>query len=350
MDTQHASCHSSALLFSSCQDIYYWGLRLSWRHFVLVLAAIFLLQVVVFALLSLATRGDIVPDPSAPELLLLHFLVYSGYGTGPYACNGVANSLLLSVETLFRTVYFTIMTGLLYARFAKPIPRIRFTSHCCISLRGGLSSSHPLLCLRMANDRLESLLNTQVQLTMSITKRSEDGRFSFRLFHDLPLRRNSLPTFLLPWTVMHEITDKSPLHGLSAAEMLAAGVEIFVVVNAVDSVFGGGIWARRSYGMEDILWGRKFKDVFSLVQQGDETLRVIDMAKMELTVPEDDEEKETGKGTQKEETKAAAAGREEVDEGEEEDNEEEEEEEDEDGDDAAVSASGSMQRPSRQQV
>ena len=335
------------------EDIYYWGLRLSWGHFVLVLAAIFVLQVVAFALLSLACRGDIAPYPSLPELLLLHFLVYSGYGTGIYACTGVAVSVLLSVETLFRTVYFTIVTGLLYARFAKPIPRIRFTSHVCISLQssGSLHSSHPLLCLRMANDRLESLLNTQVQLTMSLTKRSEDGRSSFRQFHDLVLRRNSLPTFLLPWTVMHEISDKSPLHGLSPAEMLAAGVEIFVVVNAVDSVFGGGIWARKSYGMDDILWGRRFADVFSSLQQGDETVRVVDMAKMELTLVEEDE-KQAGKGMV-EEAKAAREGREEQGEGEEEEADEEEDEGEAAGQGAnasAVSVNSSVQRLAKQQV
>src|SRR6185437_14074924 len=111
------------------------------------------------------------------------------------------------------------------------------------------------LTFRLANDRLESLINTQVQVTMSLTERTKEG--PWRRFHDLPLARPSLPTFLLPWTVQHKIDGRSPLYGLSETEWRQARVEIYCVVSAVDSVFGGALWARKRYSAHEVLWGLK---------------------------------------------------------------------------------------------
>ena len=266
------------------EDIYYWALRFSWKAFVGVLLLILVLLVLAFAAINRAFVGGLTPEAAGfGDLVLLHFLVFSGYGTGPYAVSGVALSVLLSVETLVRTVYFTIVTGLLYARFARPIPRIRFTPCAFLSVHHG----HRSLTFRMANDRLEALINTQVQLTMSITQHSTTGNSSWRRFHDLQLVRPSLPTFLLPWTVQHRIDARSPLWGMGEDEWKAGRVEVYVVVSAVDSVFGGSVWARKKYGGEDVRWGYKPRDVFREVQEGGGVVRVVDMALMDEVDRED---------------------------------------------------------------
>ena len=174
-------------------------------------------------------------------------------------------------------------SGLLYARFARPIPRIRFTDCAFVGVHHGA----PSLTFRCANDRLESLINTNVQLTMSLNERMPNGG-TWRRFHDLTLVRPSLPTFLLPWTVQHKIDAHSPLHGKTEDDWKAARIEVFVVVNAVDAVFGGGVWARKRYAAGNIRFGYRAKDVFrDVADEHGGPARVIDMAFFDAMVRED---------------------------------------------------------------
>ena len=128
------------------------ALRFNWHHFVLATVLVFVAQVLFFTLLnSLLALYSPVP-PTFTELLLLHLGVSAGYGTGPFVVHGSLQHLLLSMEALARTIYFTLVTGILYARFSRPVPRIRFSSHAFVCRHHGQRS----LVVRIANDRLES--------------------------------------------------------------------------------------------------------------------------------------------------------------------------------------------------
>ena len=133
------------------------------------------------------------------------------------------------------------------------------------------------------------MINTQVQLVMSMSTTTTDGK-PWRHFYNLELTRSSIPTFLFPWTLQHKLDAASPLHSLSAAQWVAARVDVHCVVTAVDSVFGGAIWARHRYGVGEVRFGWAPADVFanlSVAAGADEVggggvgeghLRVIDMA------------------------------------------------------------------------
>ena len=130
----------------------------------------------------------------------------------------------------------------------RPVGRIRFTDYAFLSVHHGVRS----LTFRVANDRLEALINTQMQVTMSISQMSKEGMW--RKFHDLQLTRPSLPTFLLPWTAQHKIDKRSPLYGLSEQDWKDGKVEVYCVLSAVDSVYGGSIWARKRSLHHHITW------------------------------------------------------------------------------------------------
>ena len=137
---------------SNYTDWYYWLLRFKWPMFILVVCAVFVAQVMVFALINTVLTWFMPTPPSFGDMLLLHLGVSAGYGTGPFLVQGSAQHLLLSIEALARTIYFTLVTGILYARFSRPVPRIRFSSHVFVCRQHGVRS----LVVRIANDRLES--------------------------------------------------------------------------------------------------------------------------------------------------------------------------------------------------
>ena len=137
---------------SNFTDMYYWALRLEWMPFTIAAFVVFFAQVLLFALINWLLDLHTTSTLSFAELLLLHLYVSAGYGTGSFVIEGNKEHTLLSIESLSRTIYFTLVTGILYARFSKPIPRIRFGSHVFICKLHGQRS----LVIRLANDRLES--------------------------------------------------------------------------------------------------------------------------------------------------------------------------------------------------
>ncbi|HWA61433.1 MAG TPA: hypothetical protein VG939_08660, partial [Caulobacteraceae bacterium] len=90
---------------------------------------------------------------------------------------------------------------------------------------------------------------------------------------DLPVLRSRSPLFVLTWQVMHPIDEASPLWGQTAESLAAAGAEILVVMKGLDETFASTIHARTSYVAEEIVWGGRLADVFSLDEHGH---RIID--------------------------------------------------------------------------
>ena len=130
------------------------------------------------------------------------------------------------------------------------------------------------------------MINTQVQLVMSMSTCTETGK-PWRHFYQLELSRSTIPTFLFPWTLQHKLDAASPLHSLTHRQWRDARVDLHVVVTAVDSVFGGAIWARHRYSCSDVRFGWQPADVFTSLQadelasrgmEGQQHVKVIDMA------------------------------------------------------------------------
>jgi inward rectifier potassium channel len=80
---------------------------------------------------------------------------------------------------------------------------------------------------------------------------------------------------MLTWQIMHPIDELSPLLGETAESLAARHAQIIVVLRGLDETFAQTIHARGSYNPDQILWGRRFADIFS---RDDEGRPVIDYA------------------------------------------------------------------------
>ena len=96
--------------------------------------------------------------------------------------------------------------------------------------------------LSMANERLETLVNTKVDCSLVITETEKNGN-SWRSFHKLDMIHSSIPNFSLPWTLMHEIKEdkkhpekQSALYGKSSRDLYHGSAIIFVLVSGLDTV------------------------------------------------------------------------------------------------------------------
>ena len=89
-----------------------------------------------------------------------------------------------------------------------------------------------------------------------------------RRFYDLALSRRHTPIFSLSFTVMHPIDAESPLHGHTNETLAAMQAELLITVSGVDETMGQAIHARTSYGADEILFGRRFTDMFGYTETG----------------------------------------------------------------------------------
>ncbi len=173
-----------------------------------------------------------------------------------------ANSVV-TAEALVAVLGFAVATGLMFARFARPTARVLFSDVAVM----GRFQGQPALLFRIANQRGNQVVDARLRLTLLRNERFEDGT-SMRLFHELPLRRNTTPVFALTWTAMHLLDASSPLYGASPESLLDDNSEIIVSLIGIDGTLNQPVHALYSWVAEEIAWNACFEDVLERKADG----------------------------------------------------------------------------------
>jgi inward rectifier potassium channel len=205
-----------------------------------------------------ALGGDEAPTAFERFLLDFFFSIHTfatiGYGT----VHPVQNSAhwVVTLESLVGLLAVALMTGLVFARFSRPIARIIFSERAVIAPYAPTGRG---FMFRLVNGRTNQLMD--LQATVALSWRLNDGRPG-RSFHELPLERPGVILFPLSWTVVHPIGPDSPLYGVSGDELRARDAEFTIVIRGMDETFAQQVHARTSYRADEVLAGAKFSDIF----------------------------------------------------------------------------------------
>jgi inward rectifier potassium channel len=89
-----------------------------------------------------------------------------------------------------------------------------------------------------------------------------------REFYQLELERDAVEFFTLHWTIVHPITDTSPLRGYTPEMLRASEAELLVSINAHEETFSTRVTARSSYLWDEIRWDAKFANIFVSAPDG----------------------------------------------------------------------------------
>lgn len=255
-------------------DLYHGLLSVSWPTFLALLAGTYLLVNGLFAVAyTLCGEGALegASKQGWPDRLVDAFffsvqtLATIGYGRITPA--GIPANLLVTCEALLGLLGLALATGLLFARFSRPTARVRFSNVAMLSPHEGV----PSLVFRMANARLNQIVEARVRVSLARDEVTAEGE-RYRTFYDLELERSESPIFALSWTVVHPITEKSPLHGATRESLGACRAEIFVSLTGIDETFSQAIHTRFSYIPSEIVWGGLFEDILSRVDDGQITI------------------------------------------------------------------------------
>ena len=244
-------------LFAPYQNL----VEMGWGRFLLVtlLTYVFINLVFTVVFLLIGTDGITNVDQNASfvERALGAFFfsvqTFTTVGYGGMAPQGIATNALAALVALSGWITLAIVTGLFYARFARPERMIVFSEKALIApYHDGLSS----LQFRIANRRDSSLINLSARVVLTWL---EEGR---RRFAPLELERDNVPLFPLNWTVVHPIDDNSPIHGWSQDDYCRRRSELLITIDGYDETFAQPVHVNNSYIHDELEWNARFAPMY----------------------------------------------------------------------------------------
>jgi inward rectifier potassium channel len=262
------------------RDLYHTLLATSWARLLLALVMLY------FGVNALFAVGYTLCGPNAlegipagetfPHRVLDAFFfsvqTLATIGYGKITPRGLPANILVTIEALLGLLGVALATGLLFARFSRPTARVVFSRVAMISPHEGV----PSLLFRMANARLNQIVEARVAVTLAKDEVTAEGE-RYRTFYDLQLERSVSPIFVLSWTVVHPINEQSPLKGMTREKLMETQAELIVTLTGIDETFAQTIHTRFSYTPDEIIWNGTFEDILTR----DDTHRImIDLAKI----------------------------------------------------------------------
>jgi inward rectifier potassium channel len=183
-----------------------------------------------------------------------------GYGS-LYPLSEVV-SMVASVEALTGLMIFAIFTGLMYGRFSKPSPGIRFSKNMVYAPY----KQNNALMFRVANERNHNLTELEARILMSVIV-EENGR-SARKYQVLELENSRITYFPLNWTLVHYIDEKSPLYGMTKTDFEGIDLEMMIMIKGYNETAAQSFHAKSSYTENEIVWNAKFKVPYHFREDG----------------------------------------------------------------------------------
>ena len=178
----------------------------------------------------------------------------STLGYGQLSPAGLLANVLVTVEALAGLMSFGLISGLMFARFARPTAKILFSEVAVVApYEGGTA-----LQFRLINRRRTQISDLQVRVICA--RRQPDG--VGRQYDQLELERSRVAFFPVSWTVVHPIDEGSPLHGLGMEELIASDTEFLVLLQGFDETFSQTVHVRTSYRAEEVVYGARFASLF----------------------------------------------------------------------------------------
>ncbi len=253
--------------YLSSLNFYHVSLTVSWIKFLAAVLVLYFASNVTFGFLyMLCGAGALVDTSSIPfDSAFLRSFFFSvqtfatiGYGTIHPV--GLLPNLLVTIESYYSLLTNALVTGLVFARFARPTARIIFSKNAIIAPYEDKTA----LMFRLVNGRNNQLIEVEAKVSFSYFA-EEDGQLK-RRFDYLELERRKVSFLPLAWTVVHPIDENSPLYGLTEADFEKRDAEILILLSGTDETFAQMVFTRSSYKPKDVKFGCKFGNMYNKVE------------------------------------------------------------------------------------
>ena len=250
-------------------NAYHTLLSMSWSTFLGLVLLLYFVSNIIFGMLYASFGPEALVDTSSTptsDLFVRGFFfsvqTFATIGYGTIHPVGIVPNLLVTIESYYSLLANALITGVVFARFARPTAKIVFSKVAVVAPYRGIKG----LMFRIVNGRNNQLIELEAKV-MFARFIKEQGR-TVRRFDILELERRKVTFFPLAWTVVHPIDKDSPLYGLSQQDLVATDAEILILLTGIDETFSQSVHARSSFKPDAILFGRKFSNLYNEVEDG----------------------------------------------------------------------------------
>jgi inward rectifier potassium channel len=202
---------------------------------------------------------------------------FTTVGYGHISPTGFYTSALSSAEALIGLLSFAIATGLFFGRFSKPSIFLKFSHNAIIAPY----NDGKALMFRLAPYKNTNYIDAEVNITLGM-KMEVNGVMTNKFF-TLILEYQRVNSLALSWTLVHPITNESPLFEFTASDFEAIRGEIIVNIKTFDDMFSTTVATRTSYTFEEVIYGAKFNPMYTRSENSKST--VLDLEKLNSFEP-----------------------------------------------------------------
>ena len=262
-------------------NAFHYLINISWTKFLLIVFAGFVCVNFLFAVLyqfagiqnlSNAATGD--GFQSFLNTFFFSVQTFATVGYGGIHPTGIFSNIIASLESMAGILSFALATGLLYGRFSKPSAKIIFSDKAIVAP----FKERKALMFRVANSRDNILMEMEANAMMTFLDKGGD-RFT-RKYYPLRLEIKFIYFFPLPWTIVHQIDEDSPLFGKTAKDLEVLEAELLIMVKGFDDSFSQHVISRSSYKHNEIDWDVKFVRAYSTDESGE---TIVELEKISET-------------------------------------------------------------------
>jgi inward rectifier potassium channel len=195
---------------------------------------------------------------------------FTTVGYGHISPTGFLTSSLSSAEALIGLLSFAIATGLFFGRFSRPIAFLKFSHNAVIGPYGDING----LMIRLTPFKNTNFTDAEAKITLGMSI-EENGKLVNK-FYTLDLELEKINSLSLSWTLVHPITEDSPLFQFTKDDFANNNGEIVVFVKTFDDMFSNNVAIRTSYTFEEVIYGAKFESMYTRSVDNSKTILNLD--------------------------------------------------------------------------
>jgi hypothetical protein len=195
---------------------------------------------------------------------------FTTVGYGHISPSGFLTSALSAAEALTGLLSFAIATGLFFGRFSKPTAFLKFSHNAVIAPYGEITG----LMIRTTPFKNTNFTDAEAKMTLGMSVEENGKRIN--KFYSLELELDKINALTLSWTLVHPITEDSPLYKFTKADFKNTSGEILVFIKTFDDMFSNTVAARTSYTFDEVVYGAKFEPMYTRSTDNSSTILNLD--------------------------------------------------------------------------
>lgn len=259
------------------RDAYHWLLTLSWPQFSVFVFGMYLAINLLFSFCYFLRPQCIagLEPRSWANCFFFSVETLATVGYGHMYPQTLFGHLVATGEIIVGTFGMAVITGLIFIRFSRPIARIVFSKSLVLAPFNG----QPALMFRIANLRDQAMAEAEFRIMLIRDEPTREGEV-LRRFYPLTLQFDRLISFPAIITVRHIIDERSPLRGLTLADMERDDSRFLASIVCIDTVIPAPVQSHYGYTWKDIRLNHKFVEVYNEID--DDTL-TVDYSRIDAT-------------------------------------------------------------------